>query len=190
MQAGGIIAPTRVHTVPLHENPSDTKANVSTRFLISERRDRRRFVMWVSPLLLYVPRDRVVFGHGCRGGTAIVMFVTRGRGMGGIRYHKKQLRACVRKVLRYVQRMRRSGEWGTGLEALAAAYVYGRPVRVWSPDGYSELLPPAAVVSDAPSRQTSGLRVLREPFAAWASLFLVRPGGTGIVGFTCTRSSI
>lgn len=46
------------------------------------------------------------------------------------------------RVLQYVQRMRRQGEWGTGLEALCSAYRYGRPVNVWSPEGFSELRPP------------------------------------------------
>lgn len=56
------------------------------------------------------------------------------------------------EVLRYVQRMRREGEWGTGLEALAAAYRYGRPVLVWSPGGFSELRPPSAAVPGEPIR--------------------------------------
>lgn len=45
-------------------------------------------------------------------------------------------------ILRYVQKMRRNREWGTGLEALCCAYCYGRAVHVWSPAGFSELRPP------------------------------------------------
>ena len=47
-------------------------------------------------------------------------------------------------ALRYVQKMRRSDEWGSGLEALCAAYRYGRPVYIWSPEGTSVLEPPTA----------------------------------------------
>ncbi|CAK0856919.1 unnamed protein product [Prorocentrum cordatum] len=43
----------------------------------------------------------------------------------------------------YLQKMRCSGTWGSGLEALCAAYVYGRPVHVWNPDGVSILDPPS-----------------------------------------------
>lgn len=46
------------------------------------------------------------------------------------------------RVLQYTQKMRKNGEWGTGLEALCAAYCFQRPVHVWSPTGYSELRPP------------------------------------------------
>ncbi|CAK0843513.1 unnamed protein product [Prorocentrum cordatum] len=49
-------------------------------------------------------------------------------------------------VCEYVQRMRRAGEWGSGLEALCAAYRYRRPVRVWSAGGYSELCPPYSLL--------------------------------------------
>lgn len=49
--------------------------------------------------------------------------------------------ACV-----YLQEMSLQGTWGTGLEALAAAYHFRRPVHVWSPSGHSELRPPASVL--------------------------------------------
>merc|ERR1740116_415522 len=52
-------------------------------------------------------------------------------------------------VVRYVQKMRRSGEWGTGLEAMCAVYRYSRPVHIWSPDGYSELQPPGGASSSS-----------------------------------------
>merc|ERR1719235_457412 len=46
-------------------------------------------------------------------------------------------------VKRYVAKMRRPREWGTGLEALSAAYVYRRPVHVWEANGeHTELRPP------------------------------------------------
>ncbi|CAE8661766.1 unnamed protein product [Polarella glacialis] len=52
------------------------------------------------------------------------------------------------KLLCYVQRMRRRGEWGSGLEALCAAYFYRRPVFFWcsSPNGppVSTIEPPSA----------------------------------------------
>jgi len=40
-------------------------------------------------------------------------------------------------VLSYIQQMRGSGEWGSGLEALSAGYFYKRPVSIWvnSSDG-------------------------------------------------------
>jgi len=47
-------------------------------------------------------------------------------------------------ALRYIQDMQRPGVWGTGLEAMFAAYHYGRPVHIWSPGGFSELRSPTA----------------------------------------------
>mmetsp|Transcript_72057 Transcript_72057/g.157070 ORF Transcript_72057/g.157070 Transcript_72057/m.157070 type:complete len:456 (+) Transcript_72057:90-1457(+) len=61
-----------------------------------------------------------------------------------IRQQREELtKGSSEEVHRYVKKMRCRGEWGTGLEALAAAYVYKRPVQVWSPDGFSELRSPA-----------------------------------------------
>lgn len=53
-------------------------------------------------------------------------------------------------VIRYLKKMRREKEWGTGLEALCAAYVYRRAVHVWTPDGaHSELRPPPRLLANA-----------------------------------------
>lgn len=56
-------------------------------------------------------------------------------------------------ALQYIQQMRRMGEWGTGLEAMCAAYRHARPVHIWSPDGYSELRPPDGVGSSSSSSE-------------------------------------
>mmetsp|Transcript_14975 Transcript_14975/g.41124 ORF Transcript_14975/g.41124 Transcript_14975/m.41124 type:complete len:455 (+) Transcript_14975:64-1428(+) len=58
------------------------------------------------------------------------------------------------RVHRYVEKMRRDGEWGTGLEALCAAYLYSRPVHIWSPGGAQVLEPP-------PERRDVGATPLR-----------------------------
>lgn len=70
-------------------------------------------------------------------------------------------------VLRYVQGMRREGEWGTGLEALCAAYCYSRPVQVWSPTGYSELRPPASLLP--PGNLEKPIRLLHNGHNHWDS---------------------
>jgi len=53
------------------------------------------------------------------------------------------------QVLAYVERMRRGGEWGSGLEALCASYRYGRSVCVWVNDAegnpFEVMEPPSAV---------------------------------------------
>mmetsp|Transcript_41784 Transcript_41784/g.110597 ORF Transcript_41784/g.110597 Transcript_41784/m.110597 type:complete len:382 (-) Transcript_41784:58-1203(-) len=76
--------------------------------------------------------------------------------------------ACDDSVVKkYVQKMRRSGEWGTGLEAMCAAYVYQRPVLIWSPDGFSELRPP--------SSNGEPVRLLHNGSNHWDSLVPAEP---------------
>jgi len=50
-------------------------------------------------------------------------------------------------VLRYAKKMRRTGEWGTGLEALCVAYLYKRPVHIWGRTGASVLQPLAELMA-------------------------------------------
>jgi len=69
-------------------------------------------------------------------------------------------------VLQYIGHMRRRGEWGTGLEALCAAYCYARPVCIWSPGGFSELRPPAHLVTNM-----EPIRLLHNGRDHWDSAF-------------------
>eukprot|EP00928_Gymnodinium_smaydae_P030848 TRINITY_DN22814_c0_g1_i1.p1 TRINITY_DN22814_c0_g1~~TRINITY_DN22814_c0_g1_i1.p1 ORF type:complete len:584 (+),score=140.99 TRINITY_DN22814_c0_g1_i1:51-1754(+) len=71
------------------------------------------------------------------------------------------------RVLRYVERMRRPTEWGSGLEALSAAYVYGRPVHVWSRQGASVLEPPKLA---AASSRPQAIRLMHNGRNHWNSL--------------------
>lgn len=71
------------------------------------------------------------------------------------------------KVRSYVAVMRRSGKWGTGIEALCGAYVYGRPVHVYSPDGFSALEPPPSKAHGS----GEPIRLLHNGRNHWDSLF-------------------
>jgi len=72
------------------------------------------------------------------------------------------------RVLRYVHQMRTNGVWGTGLEALCAAYCFHRPVHVWSPTGYSELQPPLYLL--AASSTYEPIRLLHNGRNHWDSV--------------------
>lgn len=78
-------------------------------------------------------------------------------------------------VLEYVRKMRRRGEWGTGVEALSAAYCYGQAVHVWSPDGFSELLPPSSVRKGA----SEPIRLLHNGRNHWDSGLPTAGGSEG-----------
>uniref|UniRef100_A0A7S4UVV4 OTU domain-containing protein n=1 Tax=Alexandrium monilatum TaxID=311494 RepID=A0A7S4UVV4_9DINO len=80
-------------------------------------------------------------------------------------------------VLAYIRSMRRHGEWGTGLEALCAAYRYGRVVHVWSPGGFSELRPPSALMQSG----TEPIRLLHNGRNHWDSA-LSAPTSSGSAG--------
>lgn len=73
------------------------------------------------------------------------------------------------QIMQYVGRMRRKGEWGTGLEALCAAYRYDRLVHVWSPGGFSELRPPHSRIS-AQNLRPETIRLLHNGHNHWDSL--------------------
>jgi len=49
-------------------------------------------------------------------------------------------------ILKYINKMRQPGEWGSGLEALCAAYLYSRPVSIWRGSEDSLHGPPAATI--------------------------------------------
>jgi len=72
------------------------------------------------------------------------------------------------RVQRYVQQMRSNGVWGTGLEALCAAYCFHRPVHIWSPTGYSELQPPLNV--PATGSTCEPIRLLHNGRNQWDSI--------------------
>eukprot|EP00929_Paragymnodinium_shiwhaense_P021233 TRINITY_DN13905_c0_g1_i4.p1 TRINITY_DN13905_c0_g1~~TRINITY_DN13905_c0_g1_i4.p1 ORF type:complete len:505 (+),score=77.42 TRINITY_DN13905_c0_g1_i4:95-1609(+) len=78
-------------------------------------------------------------------------------------------------LLRYIKKMRRDGEWGTGLEALCAAYLYRRPVYIWNPDG-------AAVLSPPQERCAAGVQIIRLLHNGrnhWDSAFPVKDDADG-----------
>lgn len=76
----------------------------------------------------------------------------------------------ARSLQTYVARMRRHSEWGTGLEALCAAYVYRRPVLVWSPDGlFSRLDSPHGLAKTG----AEPIRLLHNGSNHWDSAMLI-----------------